>query len=66
MLDANGKEAGNIDPATQDFSDSVKGRSVAVSHDGSKIVVGFKDGTIRVYDENLKQTNLIKAAKKWV
>jgi len=34
--------------------DSVKGRSIAVSPDGLWIVVGFKDGTIRLYDKDAK------------
>jgi hypothetical protein len=37
------------DKATGDFSDSVKGRAVAVSPDGAFIVLGFKDGTVREF-----------------
>lgn len=31
-----------------ELSDSVKGRCIGVSHDGVYVVVGFKDGTVRV------------------
>ncbi len=36
------------DPKTEDLQDSVKGRCVEVSQDGKIIVVGFKDGTVKV------------------
>jgi microtubule-associated protein-like 6 len=35
--------------------DSVRGRSIGVSQDGVYVCVGFKDGTVRVYDKELKQ-----------
>lgn len=37
------------DKATGDFSDSVKGRALAVSPEGDFIVAGFKDGTLRQF-----------------
>ena len=32
-----------------DLLDAVKGRSIGVSNDGVHVVVGFKDGSLRVY-----------------
>lgn len=37
------------DKSTKDFTDAAKSRAVAVSPDGKDIVVGAKNGTIRVY-----------------
>ncbi|EGR30797.1 hypothetical protein IMG5_123400 [Ichthyophthirius multifiliis] len=55
------------DKATGDYNDSVKARAIAISPDGSAIVVGHKDGTIRVFEsETLKQTNVVKQATKWI
>jgi hypothetical protein len=32
----------------------VKGRALDVMADGSQIAVGFKDGTVRIYDSSLE------------
>ena len=37
-----------------------------MSPDGSWIVVGFKDGSLRVFDKELKQKSSQKAAKDWI
>jgi hypothetical protein len=47
FLDAKNQETPK-DPKTEDLQDSVKGRCVEVSQDGKIIVVGFKDGTVKV------------------
>lgn len=61
------------DKATGDFSDSVKGRALGISPDGTAIVVGFKDGTLREYQitegekgMELSQVKLVKHAAKWI
>ncbi|CAD8173443.1 unnamed protein product [Paramecium pentaurelia] len=46
------------------YPDSVRGRSIAVNFDF--IVVGFKDGGVRVYDRELKQKSYFKVAKDWI
>ena len=38
---------------TGDIPDNGKGRCVAISPDGEYFVVGFKDGTIKIYDKEL-------------
>lgn len=43
--------------------DSVKGRCLAVSEDG-QIVIGCKDGTIRILDEKLKPTLCSRISQK--
>lgn len=40
------------DKTTGDFDDSVKGRAVAISPDGTYIILGFKDGTVREFSVN--------------
>ncbi|EAR94225.2 HELP domain protein (macronuclear) [Tetrahymena thermophila SB210] len=64
ILDSNNSE---IPPNNQtgDLSDSVKGRSIAVNCDGF-VAVGFKDGSIRLYDSNLSQQVYTKQAKEWI
>lgn len=48
-----------LDSKTQDLQDSCKARSVGVSNDGTFIVVGSKDGTVRVFDSDLIQLKFI-------
>jgi len=38
---------------TGDIPDEGKGRCVAISPDGEYLVVGFKEGTIKIYDKEL-------------
>jgi microtubule-associated protein-like 6 len=45
-IDANGNEMKTDENG--ELVDSVKGRSIGVSPDGIYVVVGFKEGTIRV------------------
>ena len=42
----------------------VKGRSIAIAPE--YLVVGFKDGSIRLYDRDLKQKVLMKIGKDWI
>lgn len=56
------------DKRTKDFTDSAKARCVKVSPDGSIIVVGSKNGTIRVYSfrgdpSKLKLVDMFRHAK---
>ncbi len=48
------------------LSRNIKGRAIAVAPKDKGFVVGCKDGTIRIFDENLKQTKVFKKAKEWV
>jgi WD40 repeat protein len=41
------------DPKTGDYQDQAKGRCVGLSRDGY-VLVGCKDGTVKILDENLK------------
>lgn len=54
------------DHRTNDLADSCRGRSIAISHDGEIIVVGFKDGSLRLYDKELVLKNQVKQAKEWI
>lgn len=57
----------DMDTKTGDLSDQSRGRSIAVTNDGENIIVGFKDGTIKVFDKELGQRNFIpKCAKDWI
>lgn len=38
------------DQKTKDFSDAAKGRAIALSHERDEIVVGCKNGVVRVYE----------------
>jgi microtubule-associated protein-like 6 len=49
-----------------ELSDSVKGRAIAVSPDGLWIIMGFKDGTVRLFDKDVKQKQVTKIAKEWI
>lgn len=51
-IDGNGNEMKPDENG--ELVDSVKGRCIGVSPDGVYVVVGFKDGTLRVYDKELK------------
>lgn len=51
------------DEKTGDYRDEAKGRCIAISPDGH-ILVGCKDGTVRIFDENLKPLSCSKIAKK--
>jgi len=42
-----------LDHRTRDIPDNGKGRCVAISPDGEYFVVGFKDGTVKIYDKEL-------------
>lgn len=51
----------------------MKGRAVAISPDGTAIVLGFKDGTVREFtvedngkDITVSQTKVIKHAARWI
>jgi microtubule-associated protein-like 6 len=46
VIDQNGNEVKPDDNG--ELSDSVRGRCIGVSPDGVYVVVGFKDGTLRV------------------
>jgi len=50
------------DHRTNELQDCCRARCVAVDRDGEYIVVGFKDGTLRVYDKDLNQKQLTKNA----
>ncbi len=54
------------DKRTKDLQDSVKGRALDVSPDGTQIAVGCKDGTVRIYDGELEQKKVFKHAKEWI
>lgn len=49
---------------TKDLSDKGKGRAIAISPDGNFIVVGHKDGTVRVLNKSLKVIKIFKEAKE--
>ncbi len=49
-----------LDHRTNDYADSCRGRTIAISHDGEIIVVGFKDGSLKLYDKELNQKNFVK------
>lgn len=60
-----------MDKKTKDFIQAAKGRAVAVSPDGQYLVVGSKDGTVRIYQINkannsLKNIQNFKHAKQWI
>lgn len=42
-----------LDHRTNDLSDSAKARALAISNNGDLIVVGFKDGIVKIYDKDL-------------
>ncbi|KRX05725.1 WD40-repeat-containing domain [Pseudocohnilembus persalinus] len=52
------------DYRTNDLQDAAKGRAVAVSNDGETIVVGFKDGSVKIYDKDLNFKSYHKFAKE--
>jgi len=61
------------DSKTNDFYDSSKGRSVAVSPDQKFVIVGCKDGTVRIFSldftknkYNVKMFQIFKHAKEWI
>jgi WD40 repeat protein len=56
------------DKKTNDFTDSAKGRAICVSPDGGFVVVGSKDGTVRVFsfspiNYEMKTINVFKHAQ---
>ena len=59
-LDQNGFEIKNMD---QSESLNGKGTSIAVTPDGLYIIVGFSDGTMRVFDKDLKMKASAKIGK---
>ncbi|CAK72848.1 unnamed protein product (macronuclear) [Paramecium tetraurelia] len=63
-LDGNGVEIRQEEGG--ELPDNIKGRCIAVSQDGISIVVGFKDGTIRIYDKELRQKYVSRIAKEWI
>jgi len=54
------------DTTTGDLQDQLKGRSIAISPDGEWIIVGFLDGTLRIFDKELHQKNTLKHSKAWI
>lgn len=59
-----------MDAKTSDLSDAAKSRAVCVSPDGKWVVVGSKNGSVRVYKftkneygVNMKLTKTFKHAK---
>lgn len=48
-----------------DFFDSSKARCLAVAPSG-EFLVGFKDGTLRLVDKDLKLKAVKKHAKEWI
>ena len=61
-MDLNGKTVPR-NKLTGDYEEKAKGRCVAVSDD-KYILVGCKEGTLRVFDPNLKQINIVKVSQK--
>ena len=51
------------DKITGDFQDKAKGRCIAISED-KYILVGCKNGTLRVFNSSLKQVNIVEVSKK--
>ena len=51
------------DSTTGDWPDEAKGRCLAVSKDGY-IIVGCKDGSIKIFDDNLKALSSAPISKK--
>lgn len=57
-----------MDGKTKDFTDAAKSRAVCVSPDGKEVIVGAKNGTVRVYTFNhkdckMKLKNVFRHAK---
>lgn len=46
------------DPKTKDFSDAAKGRVVALSPEGNYLVVGCKNGVVRLYHFDEKKNQM--------
>lgn len=42
-----------LEIGNKNISPNKRGRSIAISNDGEFIVIGFKDGCIRIYDREL-------------
>jgi len=40
------------DQKTKDYSDAAKGRAIALSPDGDELIVGCKNGVVRIYNFN--------------
>ncbi|EGR31701.1 hypothetical protein IMG5_103450 [Ichthyophthirius multifiliis] len=55
----NNSQGGNL-------QDNIKGKCIAIKYDGEYIAVGFKDGTLRLYDQNLNQVQCVRSAKEWI
>ena len=70
ILDLNIDKKGlklELDKKTKDLQDQAKLRCVTCSSDENHIVVGCKDGTIRIISfEKWKQIKLIKRRKRWI
>jgi microtubule-associated protein-like 6 len=55
------------DAETGDLQDQAKARCLDICQQDRLLVVGFKEGTMRVYDaKNLKFQKLIKDRKRWI
>lgn len=59
------------DRKTNDYTDSAKGRAIGVSPDMKTVVVGCKNGTVRVYSfdvssECFKFSSMFRHAKEWI
>jgi hypothetical protein len=52
-----------MDPRTGDFQEQAKGICIGVTRD-KYVLVGCKDGTVRIFDDNLEQTGLVRVSKR--
>jgi len=48
------------DPKTNDLSDSSKARCMEIYSDATIIAIGFYDGSLRIFDSNLKMVREVK------
>lgn len=55
-----------VDHRTNDLQDGAKARALAISPDGEYIIVGFKDGAVKVYDKEIQFKHYVKLAKECI
>lgn len=60
-----------MDKKTKDFTDAGKSRAVSVSPDGRYVVVGSKNGIVRIYSFNpanyrMELLDVFRHAKEWI